>query len=42
VQAMLRAGVVEDGRVRREVTGTPQGGPLTPPTHLATSASMSC
>ena len=30
VQAMLRAGVLEDGRVRREVTGTPQGGPLSP------------
>jgi RNA-directed DNA polymerase len=25
VRAMLRAGVMEDGRVRREVTGTPQG-----------------
>ena len=24
---MLRAGVLEDGQVRREVTGTPQGGP---------------
>jgi retron-type reverse transcriptase len=41
VRAMLRAGVMEDGRVRREVTGTPQGGPATPPTHLATSVSMS-
>ena len=30
LQAMLRAGVLEDGRVRREVTGTPQGGPLSP------------
>jgi retron-type reverse transcriptase len=30
VRAMLRAGVLEDGRVRREVTGTPQGGPLSP------------
>ncbi len=27
---MLRAGVLEDGQVRREVTGTPQGGPLSP------------
>ena len=39
VRAMLRAGVVSDGMVRREVTGTPQGGPMTPPTQLATSAS---
>ena len=30
LQAMLRAGVLEDGRVRREVIGTPQGGPLSP------------
>ena len=27
---MLRAGVMEDGQVRREVTGTPQGGPASP------------
>jgi RNA-directed DNA polymerase len=27
---MLRAGVMEDGRVRREVTGAPQGGPASP------------
>jgi hypothetical protein len=26
LRVMLRAGVMEDGRVRREVTGTPQGG----------------
>jgi RNA-directed DNA polymerase len=26
LRAMLRAGVMEGGRVRREVTGTPQGG----------------
>ena len=38
LRAMLRAGVLEDGQVRREVTGTPQGGPMTPPTQLATSA----
>jgi len=38
LRAMLRAGVLEDGQVRREVTGTPQGGPWTPPTQLATSA----
>ena len=30
VRAMLRAGVMEDGRVRREVTGTSQGGPASP------------
>jgi len=26
LRAMLRAGVMQDGRVRRPVTGTPQGG----------------
>jgi RNA-directed DNA polymerase len=30
--AFLRAGVMQDGSVRRPVTGTPQGGILTPPT----------
>jgi len=40
LRVMLRAGVMEDGQVRRAVTGTPQGGVLTPPTHLATSVSM--
>jgi RNA-directed DNA polymerase len=30
LRAMLRAGVMEDGRVRREVTGAPQGGPASP------------
>ena len=30
LRVMLRAGVMEDGRVRREVTGTPQGGPASP------------
>jgi RNA-directed DNA polymerase len=39
LRVMLRAGVMEDGQVRREVTGTPQGGPMTPPTQVATSAS---
>jgi hypothetical protein len=38
LRVMLRAGVMADGVVRREVSGTPQGGPLTPPTQLATSA----
>jgi RNA-directed DNA polymerase len=36
VRAMLRAGVVEDGQVRRLVTGSPQGGVITPPTQLIT------
>ena len=35
LRVMLRAGVMQDGVVRREVTGTPQGGVITPPTHLA-------
>jgi RNA-directed DNA polymerase len=30
LRAILRAGVMEDGQVRRAVTGTPQGGPLSP------------
>ena len=30
VRAMLRAGVMEDGQLRREVTGAPQGGPASP------------
>jgi RNA-directed DNA polymerase len=30
--AFLRAGVLQDGTVRRPVSGTPQGGVLTPPT----------
>jgi RNA-directed DNA polymerase len=30
LRAMLHAGVMEDGQVRREVTGTPQGGPASP------------
>jgi RNA-directed DNA polymerase len=30
LRAVLRAGVMEDGQVRRPVTGTPQGGPLSP------------
>jgi group II intron reverse transcriptase/maturase len=30
LRVILRAGVVEDGTVRRSVTGTPQGGPLSP------------
>jgi RNA-directed DNA polymerase len=30
LRVILRAGVLEEGQVRREVTGTPQGGPLSP------------
>jgi RNA-directed DNA polymerase len=30
LRVMLRAGVMEDGRVRRGVTGAPQGGPASP------------
>ena len=30
VRAMLRAGVMSEGVARREVTGTPQGGPISP------------
>jgi RNA-directed DNA polymerase len=30
LRAMLRAGVMWDGEVRREVTGAPQGGPISP------------
>jgi group II intron reverse transcriptase/maturase len=30
LRAMLRAGVMADGAVRREVSGTPQGGPASP------------
>ena len=30
LRVMLRAGVMEDGEVRREVTGTPQGGVISP------------
>jgi group II intron reverse transcriptase/maturase len=41
LRVMLRAGVMEAGLVRHPDTGTPQGGVITPPTHLATSASMS-
>jgi RNA-directed DNA polymerase len=30
LRAMLRAGVMDDGQVRREAAGTPQGGPISP------------
>jgi RNA-directed DNA polymerase len=39
VKAFLKAGILtEIGTVKESVTGTPQGGILTPPTQLATSA----
>jgi RNA-directed DNA polymerase len=38
LRVMLRAGVMESGQLRRPATGTPQGGVLTPPTQVATSA----
>jgi RNA-directed DNA polymerase len=39
VKAFLTAGIVTvDGAELDTVTGTPQGGIFTPPTHLATSA----
>jgi group II intron reverse transcriptase/maturase len=39
LRVMLRAGVMQDGRVRRPVTGTPQGGVVTAPAQWATSPS---
>ena len=30
LRVMLRAGVMQDGQARREVSGTPQGGPISP------------
>ena len=30
IRALLRAGVMEDGSLRRSASGTPQGGPLSP------------
>jgi retron-type reverse transcriptase len=32
LRGMLRAGVMQDGSLRRGVAGTPQGGVVTPPT----------
>src|SRR6266536_6614084 len=41
VKAFLKAGILGEDRVLRENNaGTPQGSISTPPTHLATSASM--
>jgi len=42
VKAFLKAGILTELGDREEsLTGTPQGGILTPPTHWATSSSMS-
>jgi RNA-directed DNA polymerase len=42
VKAFLKAGILTElGENRDTHTGTPQGGILTPPTHWATSSSMS-
>jgi RNA-directed DNA polymerase len=42
VRGFLRAGIVEQhGGFAASLTGTPQGGVATPPTHWATSSSMS-
>jgi RNA-directed DNA polymerase len=41
VRQWLRAGVIENRRFAPTEEGAPQGGPITPPTQLATSASMS-
>jgi retron-type reverse transcriptase len=38
LRQILRAGVMQEGQVRREMTGAAQGGPVTPPTQVATSA----
>jgi len=41
VKAFLKAGILTElGEIQDTHTGTPQGGILTPPTHLATSVSM--
>ncbi|MCF6147987.1 MAG: hypothetical protein E3K37_04935 [Candidatus Kuenenia sp.] len=32
IENMLKAGVMEDGIVRKTTEGTPQGGVITPPT----------
>ena len=42
VKGFLRSGILgEDSRARNTVTGTPQGGIMTPPTQWATSTSRS-
>ena len=41
VERWLRAGVIEKGTFTPTEEGSPQGGVITPPTHWATSSSMS-
>jgi RNA-directed DNA polymerase len=43
VKAFLKSGILAElGNKEETYTGTPQGGPITPPTHWATSSSRSC
>jgi retron-type reverse transcriptase len=39
IRGMLRAGYLEDWEFRDTLSGTPQGGVVTPPTQLASSVS---
>ena len=41
IAGWLKAGVIEDGAFTPTREGTPQGGVITPPTQVATSASTS-
>jgi retron-type reverse transcriptase len=41
IRYMLTAGYLEDWQYHATLSGTPQGGVVTPPTKLATSALMS-
>ena len=43
IKAFCKAGILtQDGAAQDTLTGTPQGGILTPPTQWATSALRSC
>ncbi len=42
LRALLRSGVMQDGAVAREVTGTPQGGVMTAPTQKVTWVIGAC
>jgi retron-type reverse transcriptase len=35
IRVWLRVGILDRGVVKTPVSGTPQGSPITPPTHLA-------
>ena len=41
IDGLLKAGYLDEWRYHETLSGAPQGGVLTPPTHLATSSSMS-